>query len=66
MNSDVDDSIFHDNFLGDPFSRVDDPHSNEPNIWFFPYEGVMKDLLIRYYRNQKVFMFNRVQRQRHN
>ncbi|CCD71600.1 F-box domain-containing protein [Caenorhabditis elegans] len=58
----VDDSIFEDNFLGEPFRRVEDISSNQPDIWFFSYKEGVEDLQIRYYPNAKEFMFKRVPR----
>lgn len=60
--TDVNDSIYEDNFLGAPFRRVEDISSGQPDIWFFPYPDSMEDLQIRYYRKAKEFMFKRVQR----
>ncbi|CCD70284.2 FTH domain-containing protein [Caenorhabditis elegans] len=63
VNSDINETIFVDTFLGDPSRRVSDPSSGLPNIWFFSYADVDEDLQIRYYQERKQFMFTRIPRE---
>lgn len=63
VNSDVNNSIFQEGFLGIPFRIVTDSTNNQPSIWFFNCMNDTDDLQIRYYQNLKKFMFNRIPRE---
>ncbi|CCD64039.1 DUF38 domain-containing protein [Caenorhabditis elegans] len=59
-NSDIDDQIYDEQFLGFPYKRPENPSTNEPSVWFLRMSASTDVLHILYYEHRKWITFSRV------